>query len=51
MAQNVNGQILRNGAEVRMRWSEYYEQVLNVEDVKEANLNVLPIGGCQCWKN
>ena len=37
----VNGQILRDGVEVRRRWAEYFEQVLNVADVREANINVV----------
>ena len=37
----VNGQILRNGVEVRKIWAEYFEQVLNVGDVREANINVV----------
>ena len=35
---DVNGQILRDGVEVRRKWAEYFEQVLNVEDVREANI-------------
>ena len=38
--RHVNGQILRDGVEVR-RWAEYFEQVLNVADVREANTNVV----------
>ena len=41
MVKDVNGQILRDGAEVRKRWAEYFEQVLNVADVREANINVV----------
>ena len=41
MVKDVNGQILRDGIEVRMRWAEYFEQVLNVADVREANINVV----------
>ena len=37
----MNGQILRDGVEVRRRWAEYFEQVLNVADVREANINVV----------
>ena len=40
MVNDVNGQILRDGVEVRRRWAEYFEQVLNVADVREANINV-----------
>ena len=28
--------------EVRRRWAEYFEQVLNVADVREANINDVP---------
>ena len=41
MVKDVNGQMLRDGVEVRRRWAEYFEQVLNVEDVREANVNVV----------
>ena len=40
MVKDVNGQILRDGVEVKRRWEEYFEQVLNVEDVTEAITNV-----------
>ena len=30
-----------DGVEVRRRWAEYFEQVLNVADVREANINVV----------
>ena len=33
--------ILRDGVEVRRRLAEYFEQVLNVADVREANINVV----------
>ena len=36
--KDVNGQILRDGVEVRRKWAEYFEQLLNVEDVREANI-------------
>ena len=36
-----DGQILRDGVEVRRRYAEYFEQVLNVADVREANINVV----------
>ena len=39
--KDVSGQILRDGVEVRRRWAEYFEQVLNVADVREANINVV----------
>ena len=40
MVKDVNGQILRDGVKVR-RWAEYFEQVLNVACVREANINVV----------
>ena len=47
MVKDVNGQILPDGVKVRRRWAEYFEQVLNVADVRKANIDVLTIGGCQ----
>ena len=41
MVKDVNGQILRDGVEVRRRRAGYFEQVLNVADVMEANINVV----------
>ena len=41
MVKDVNGQILLDGVEVRRRWAEYFEQVLNIIDVIEANINVV----------
>ena len=41
MVKDVNGPILRNGVVVRRIWAEYFEQVLNVADVREANINVV----------
>ena len=41
MVKDVSGQILRDGAEVRRRCAEYFEQVLNVADIREANINVV----------
>ena len=38
--KDVNGQILRDGVQVRRRLAEYFEQVLNVADVREENINV-----------
>ena len=40
MVKDVNGQILCDGVEVR-RWAEYFEQILNVADVREANIDVV----------
>ena len=41
MVKDANGQILLDGVEVRRRWEEYFEQVPNVADVREANINVV----------
>ena len=41
MVKYVNGLILRDGVEVRRRWAEYFEQVLNVADIREANIHVV----------
>ena len=38
--KNVNGQIVWDGFAWVRRWAEYFEQVLNVEDVRELNINV-----------
>ena len=40
-----NGQIFCDGVEVKRRWAEYFEQVLNVADVREANIDV--VGNCR----
>ena len=41
MVKDVNGQILHDGVEVIRRWAECFDQVLNVADVREANINVV----------
>ena len=41
MVEDVNSQILRDRVEVRRRWAEYFEQGLNVADVREANINAV----------
>ena len=41
MVKDGNGQILSDSVEVRRRWAEYFEEVLNVADVREANINVV----------
>ena len=41
MVKGVNCQILRDGVEVTRRWAQYFEQVLNVADVREANINAV----------
>ena len=40
MLKDVNSQVWRDGFEVR-RWAEYFEQVLNVENVRKVNINVV----------
>ena len=40
IVKDVNGQILQDGDEVKRRWAEFFEQVLHVEDVREAKINV-----------
>ena len=40
MVQDLNGQMLRDGVEVRKNWVEYFEQILNVDDVREKNLKI-----------
>ena len=39
MVKDINCQILHDGVDVRRRWAEYFEQVLNVADVTETNIN------------
>ena len=41
MVKNLNGQIFRDCEEVRKRWAEYFVQVLNVADDREANIDVV----------
>ena len=41
MIKDINGQILCVGVQVRRRWAEYFEQAMNVADVREANINVV----------
>ena len=36
--KDVNGSILVGANEVKMRWMEYFEDLLNVEDEREANV-------------
>ena len=40
MVKDAHGQILRDGVQVRWR-AEYFEQILNAADVREANINVV----------
>ena len=41
MVKDMNGQILRGGVEVRRRWAENFQQVLNVADDREAITSVV----------
>ena len=41
--KDVNGHVFRDGVEVRRRWAEYFDQVLNVAGVREANINAVGI--------
>ena len=41
MVMDVNGQKLHDGVEVKMRWAEYFEQILNVADARKANINIV----------
>ena len=40
IVKDVNGQILSDGL----------EQVLNVADVRKANINIVGNWGCRCWE-
>ena len=52
MVKDVNGQILRDGVGERRGWAEYLEQVLNMEHIRKANMNIkVAIDGCQWWEN
>ena len=50
MAKDVNGRILRDGVEVRRRWAEYFEQVLN-EDKCKRRLADASVGRIECKNN
>ena len=42
--KDVNGRLL-NGNEVRKRWAEYFEELLNVQEDREAD--IVAVGGVQ----
>ena len=42
--KNVNGRLLR-GNEARKRWAEYFEELLNVQEDREAD--IVAVGGVQ----
>ena len=44
IAKDVNGRLLR-GSEVRKRWAEYFEELLNVQEDREAD--IVAVGGVQ----
>ena len=41
MVKDVNSQILHDGVQVRRKLAEYFKQVLNVSDVRKANINLV----------
>ena len=41
--KDVNGRLLR-GNEARKRWAEYFEELLNVQEDREAD--IVAVGGC-----
>ena len=41
MLKDVNSQILRDCVEVKRRWAHYFEQVLNLADVREVIINIV----------
>ena len=41
IVKDVNDQILRDDVEVRRRCAVYFQQVLNLADVREANIDVV----------
>ena len=44
IVKDVNGRLLR-GSEVRKRWAEYFEELLNVQEDREAD--IVAVGGVQ----
>ena len=42
--KDVNGRLLR-GSEARKRWAEYFEELLNVQEDREAD--IVAVGGVQ----
>ena len=42
--KDVNGRLLR-GNEARKRWAEYFEELLNVQEEREAD--IVAVGGVQ----
>ena len=41
MIKDMNCQILQGGVDARRRWDEHFEQVLMVDYIREANINVV----------
>ena len=37
--KEVNGSLLLESGDVRKRWAEYFEELVNVEDPREANID------------
>ena len=46
VVKDVNGQMLLESGNVQKRWTEYFEDLLNVEDAREADI-VAVEGGAQ----
>ena len=48
IVKDVNGRLLR-GSEARKRWAEYFDELLNVQEDREADIVV--VGGCSGASN
>ena len=46
--KDVNGRWLR-GNEARKRWAEYFEELLNVQEDREADIVAVGVLRCQLW--
>ena len=46
--KDVNGWWLR-GNEARKRWTEYFEELLNVQEDREADIVAVGVLRCQLW--
>ena len=44
--KDVNGRLLR-GNEARKRWAEYFEELLNVQENREADIVAVGVFWCQ----
>ena len=50
MVKDVISKILHDGVEARKRKAEYFEQVLYVANVREADINVVVNWRMSCWE-